>query len=160
MNQPPAQPASATNSNAPAAPAKPASQPRSGADRSGMLATALTASLCTLLGVNLLVMTFGQFGPQAARAQVSGYTNGGLINALPPTGVIPAPENIPSAPVSAVEMLKRVIEQQMETNARLSRIEGQLAGPQQVNVINWPANAPGAAPPAPPAVAPAGAPVK
>ncbi|HZW05912.1 MAG TPA: hypothetical protein VFF65_02220 [Phycisphaerales bacterium] len=158
MNQPQPAPSSTPS----ASPAKPVNQPRSGADRGGTLATALTASLCTLLGVNLLVMTFGQFGPQSARAQVSGYTNGGLINALPPTGVIPAPENIPSAPVSAVEMLKRVIEQQMETNARLSRIEGQLAGPQQVNVVNWPANAPGAAPVAPPApaVAPAGAPVR
>lgn len=136
MNQP--QPA-----NPPTPPATTTPHPRSGADRAGQLATALTAALCTLLGVNLLVMAFGQHtGPSSATAQVSGYTNGGLINAMPPSGVMPAPENIPSAPTSSVEMLKRVVEQQIEINARLARIESHLAAPQQVTVTNWPAAEP------------------
>jgi hypothetical protein len=123
----------------PTTPTTAATQPRSGADRSGRLSTILTAALCTLLGVNLLVMAFGRSGPSSATAQVSGYTNGGLANAIPPTGVMPAPENIPSAPTTSVEMLKRVIEQQIETNARLGRIEASLAGPHPVTVTNWPA---------------------
>lgn len=136
MNQP--QPVHPTTPPATAGP-----HPRSGADRASKLSTALTASLCTLLGINLLVMAFGQHsGPSSAAAQVSGYSNGGLINAMPPSGVTPAPENIPSAPTSSVEMLKRVVEQQIEINARLGRIEAHLAAPQQVTVTNWPAAAP------------------
>lgn len=124
-------------------PATTGPHPKSGADRAGKLATALTASLCTLLGINLLVMAFGQHtGPSSAAAQVSGYTNGGLVNAVPPSGVTPAPENIPSAPTSSVEMLKRVVEQQIEINAHLARIEARLSAPQQVTVTNWPAAAP------------------
>lgn len=114
------------------------SQPvrKEGADRLSLI---LTATLCTLLGVNLMVMAFGKTGPSSAAAQVSGYTNANPINMPPPSGVVPNPENIPSAPVSSPEMLKRVVEQQIETNARLARIEASLAGPHSVTVTNWPA---------------------
>lgn len=108
------------------------------------LGTALMASLCTLLGVNLMVMAFGHFaGPSQAHAQVSGFTNGGLPAGTPPSGITPAPENIPSAPTTAVDMLKRVVEQQIEMNARLARIEGQMRDTYNVNVNNWPANVAG-----------------
>ncbi|MBY0307640.1 MAG: hypothetical protein K2Q09_02760 [Phycisphaerales bacterium] len=110
---------------------------KEGADR---LQRALTGALCALLGVNLLVMAFGYYGPQSASAQVGGYTNGNPINTLPSSGLIPPPENIPSAPVSSPQMLRHVIDQQIETNARLARIEAQLAGPHAVTVTNWPAN--------------------
>ncbi len=109
---------------------------KEGADR---LSLALTAALCALLGINLVVMAFGTSGPAAASAQVSGYSNANPINQLPPSGVIPNPENIPSAPTTSPEMLKRVVEQLMETNARLGRIEAQLSGPHPVTVTNWPA---------------------
>lgn len=114
------------------------SQPvrKEGADR---LRTALTAAMCTLLGINLLVMAFGKTGPALAGAQVSGYSNANPVNMPPPSGVIPKPENIPSAPTTSPEMLKRVVEQQIETNERLARIEASLAGPHQVTVTNWPA---------------------
>jgi hypothetical protein len=120
---------------------------KEGADR---FSTILTAALCTLLGVNLLVMAFGHHSPASASAQVSGYNsnNPNPVNAVPPSGVIPSPENIPSAPTSSPEMLKRVVEQQVETNARLARIEAQLSNPHAVTVTNWPANI-GANPPAP-----------
>lgn len=112
---------------------------KEGADR---FSTALTAALCTLLGVNLLVMAFGHHAPASASAQVSGYSNNNPnpINMVPPSGVVPPPENIPSSPTTSPEMLKRVVEQQIETNARLARIEAQLSNPHAVTVTNWPAN--------------------
>jgi hypothetical protein len=112
---------------------------KEGADR---IKTILSAALCTLLGVNLMVMAFNKPAPASASAQVAGYSNNSPnpVNAAPPSGVVPPPENIPSAPTSSPEMLKRVVEQQVETNARLARIEAQLSNPHPVTVTNWPAN--------------------
>lgn len=104
----------------------------------GRFGTALGVALCTLLGVNLMVMAFGRSGgPTPASAQVAGYTNGGGHGGGP--GVVPAPENTPSAPTTTVEMLKRVVEQLSYTNERLARIEERIGGTYNVNVTNWPA---------------------
>lgn len=108
---------------------------KEGADRFN---TILMAALCTLLGVNLLVTAFGHYGPSSAAAQVTGYGNSAGVNAPPSTGQLVAPENTPSAPTTSPEMLKRVVEQQIETNARLARIESQMAVPHAVTVTNWP----------------------
>ncbi|MFT3684600.1 MAG: hypothetical protein QM783_06660 [Phycisphaerales bacterium] len=124
---------------------------KEGADRWSMV---LSAALCTLLGVNLMYMAFSKPGPSSASAQVAGYSNNSpnTINMAPPSGVVPPPENIPSAPASSPEMLKRVVEQLVETNARLARIEAQFTNSHPVTVTNWPANI-GNPPPPPPAPA-------